>query len=97
MAYLHCLYQETRHSNRCQNALLIYKFSLERLSYLLKCYLYLEGTDEVCLFFQKYLLGTICHQSKGLKYETLHPYRRKMGNSSLSLTSLLRTFPKDNL
>ena len=96
MAYLHCLYQEMRHSNRFQNVLLIC-VSLERLSYLLKCYLYLEGTDEVCLLFQKYLLGTICHQTTGLKYETLHPHRRKMGNSSLSLTSLFRTFPKDNL
>lgn len=29
-----------------------------------------------CLFFQKYLLCTICHQSKGLKYETLYPYKK---------------------
>lgn len=68
MAHLYCLYQQINANSlyHFQNALFIY-VSLERLSYLLKCYLYLEGTYQVCLLLQKYLLGNICHESKCLQ------------------------------
>lgn len=40
-----------------------------RKTLLLKYHLYLVGTDEVCLCFQKYLFGNISHLSKGLQIQ----------------------------
>lgn len=67
-ACLYYLCQQVKNLNHFQNALFMY-VSLERLSYLLKCHLYLKGTGEVCLLFQKTLLHDVCHHRKGLQIQ----------------------------
>lgn len=74
---------------------MLFHIEVFRKAFLLKCHLYLEGTDEVfSLFFKKYLLGNICYLSKVLRFKTLLSCKRKMWNSSLSLTNLSKTFQK---
>lgn len=95
VAHLYCLYQQIKNSNHFQNALS--QRSFYRKAFLLKCHLYLEGTDEMHLF---YYLKNICMVvfvilGKPCKYKTLLSCKSKMWSSSLSLTNLSTTFPED--
>lgn len=53
-----------KNSNDFQNILYV-QVSLERLSSMSKCRLYLEGTDEVCLFVQNTYLVALVITVKG--------------------------------